>query len=57
MAVSRIYCPKCKRVLGDTDKSLDCIINCPRCKAQHIKIKIVSYKDYLLTSKGGNYGG
>ena len=54
MAASRIYCPKCKRVLGDTDKSIDCVLNCPRCKAQHVKIKIVSYKDYLLKKEDKN---
>lgn len=51
MAVCRITCPKCKRILGDTDKSLDCVINCPQCKAQHIKISVSTFKDYLLKGK------
>lgn len=51
MAVARINCPKCGRILGDTDTSVDCTINCPRCKAQHIKINVVSYKDYILTKE------
>lgn len=51
MAITKILCPKCKRILGDTDKSIDAVINCPQCKAQHIKINVVSFKDYLLTKK------
>lgn len=49
MAVTRIYCPKCHRVLGDTDTSVDCVINCPQCKAQKVKITVTSFKDYLIT--------
>lgn len=52
MAVCRIYCPKCHRVLGDTDKSIDCNLNCRGCKQTvRCKIKICSFKDYLINQK------
>lgn len=47
MAAIKIFCPSCGRILGDTEKSLDCQINCPRCKVQHIKMKVVKLSDYL----------
>ena len=43
-----IKCPKCGRILGDTDKSIDCVLNCPTCKAVNVKIKVVKpYEDIL----------
>lgn len=56
MAV-RIICPNCKRILGDTDKTIDCRINCRGCKKTvDIKIKFISgFSDYLKDNakKGG----
>lgn len=50
MGAIRIICPKCKRILGDTDKSIDCRINCRGCKATvDIKMKVVSFADYINT--------
>lgn len=46
MAAIKIYCPTCGRVLGDTEKSIDCQINCPRCKTQRIKMKVQSVADF-----------
>lgn len=44
----RIICPNCKRILGDTDESLDCNFNCRGCKKTvHIKMKVANYKDYI----------
>lgn len=44
----RIICPKCKRILGDTDKSIDCRLNCRGCKSTvDIKIEIASFADYI----------
>lgn len=44
----RIICPNCKRILGDTDKSLDCRMNCRGCKKTvDIKMEIASFADYL----------
>lgn len=44
----RIICPNCKRILGDTDKSLDCRMNCRGCKKTvDIKMKVASFADYL----------
>lgn len=44
----KIKCPKCGRILGDTDKSLDANINCRSCKkAVRVKIKIARAADYL----------
>lgn len=52
MAVARIYCPNCKRVLGDTDTSLDCNFNCRGCKKTvHCKITVTSFKDYLIKAR------
>lgn len=44
----RITCPNCGRILGDTDKSIDAIINCSGCKSRaHIKMTIVHFEDYF----------
>lgn len=53
MAAIKIYCPKCKRILGDTEKSIDANINCRGCKTtQHIRMTIQSICDfYELTPK------
>lgn len=48
MGVIRIICPNCKRILGDTESSIDCNMNCRGCKKTvHICMKVASYKDYL----------
>lgn len=43
----KINCPKCGRIIGDTEKSLDAHINCKRCGEQKITIRIASFQDYL----------
>lgn len=48
MGSIRIICPKCKRILGDTDASIDCNMNCRGCKnTVHICMKVVNFKDYI----------
>lgn len=47
MGAVRIVCPKCGRILGDTDKSIDCNVNCPRCKAVRIKMRVTTFSDYI----------
>lgn len=48
MGLVRVICPNCKRILGDTDKSIDCNINCRGCKKTvHICMKVATYADYL----------
>lgn len=48
MGMIRIICPNCKRILGDTDESLDCNFNCRGCKKTvRIKMRVANYKDYL----------
>ena len=43
----QIKCPKCGRILGDTTKSVDCVLNCPQCKAVHVNIEVVEpYKEF-----------
>ena len=52
----RIICPNCKRILGDTDKSIDCCMNCRGCKQRvRIKMEVASFSDYLKNNatKGG----
>lgn len=47
MAAIKIYCPECGRILGDTEKSIDCNINCRGCKhTQHIRMKIQNICDF-----------
>lgn len=46
--MTKIICPKCHRVLGDTKKSVDCNINCKWCKqVMPIKIKMAATTDYF----------
>lgn len=42
----KIKCPKCGWILGDTEKSLDCVLNCPKCNAVKVKMKVVSFSEY-----------
>lgn len=52
MAV-RITCPKCGRILGDTDKSVDCRLNCHGCrKTVHIRMVVARTTDYLKNNAG-----
>lgn len=51
MGALRIICPNCKRILGDTDKSIDCNMNCRGCKQTvHIKMKVASFSDYIKSN-------
>lgn len=48
----RIICPNCKRILGDTDKSIDCRMNCRGCKQTvNIKMEVASFADYINNRK------
>lgn len=48
MGAIRIICPNCKRILGDTDKPIDCRMNCRGCKKTvQIRMKVVNYADYI----------
>lgn len=48
MGSIRIICPKCKRILGDTDKSIDCNMNCRGCKSTvHIRMEVANFSDYI----------
>lgn len=48
MSAVRIICPNCKRILGDTDKSIDCAFNCRGCKKTvRIKMEVASFADYI----------
>lgn len=52
--IVKIKCPKCDRILGDTDKSLDANLNCRGCKeAVRINVQIAQSADYL--PKNFNY--
>ena len=47
MAMIKIYCPNCGRILGDTEKSIDANINCRGCKTtQHIKMFVQNIYDF-----------
>ena len=52
MAKYCITCPNCGLVLGDTDHSLDCNINCRGCKqTQHIVMKVQDICDFYQLKK------
>lgn len=46
MSAIKIRCPNCGWVLGDTEKSIDCVINCPKCNAVKVKMKVATFEDY-----------
>lgn len=43
----KITCPKCSRVIGDTQSNLDAHINCKRCGEQEIHVRTATFKDYI----------
>lgn len=44
----KIKCPNCKRIIGDTEQSLDCNFNCRGCqKTVHIKVFMAKTNDYF----------
>lgn len=48
MSGVKIVCPKCGRILGDTNESIKATLNCRGCKqAVQVKMKIASFKDYV----------
>lgn len=49
----KIKCPNCGRILGDTNRSIDCNFNCRGChKTVSIKVKIAqSFEDALSKRK------
>lgn len=51
MAV-KIKCPKCGWVLGDTTKSVDCVVNCPKCNAVRVNMKVTNFNDYIKLTEG-----
>lgn len=52
MSGIRIICPNCGRTLGDTEKSVECRVNCHSCrKAVFISMQVASFKDYLKSIK------
>ena len=52
MALIKIYCPQCGRILGDTEQSIDANINCRGCKTtQHIVMEVKSISDYYELNK------
>lgn len=46
MSAIKIRCPKCGWILGDTEKSVDCVINCPKCNAVPVKMKVATFAEY-----------
>lgn len=46
MSALKIRCPKCGWILGDTEKSIDCVINCPKCNAVKVKMRVVTFAEY-----------
>lgn len=46
MSAIKIRCPKCGWILGDTTSSIDCVLNCPKCNAVNVKMRVVSFQSY-----------
>ena len=46
MGAIKIRCPKCGWILGDTNKSVDCVLNCPKCNAVKVKMRVASFAEY-----------
>lgn len=46
MGAIKIRCPKCNWILGDTEQSVDCVLNCPKCNAVKVKMRVVNFKQY-----------
>jgi len=53
MGAIKIRCPKCGWILGDTDKSVDCVLNCPKCNAVKVKMKVATFAQYNDLIKKG----
>lgn len=52
MAGVRISCPNCGRILGDTEQSIDAVLNCNGCKNRvRIRMTVTNFKDYIRTIK------
>ena len=47
MRAIKIRCPKCGRVMGDTNESLDCNLNCRGCRETSL-----TYQDGSSSSGG-----
>lgn len=48
----KIKCPNCDRVIGDTEKSLDCNFNCRGCQQMvPVKVRIAESFDILERRK------
>ena len=45
-----IHCPKCRRIIGDTDSSIKANINCKNCGKQSINITVVDHGGYVRTT-------
>ena len=47
-----IHCPKCRRIIGDTDSNIKANINCKNCGKQSINITVVDHGDYVRITDG-----
>lgn len=54
--MSKIICPNCHRILGDTHQNLCATINCKGCrKAVDVKVTIAPTFDYFNNKGDTNY--
>lgn len=44
----KLKCPQCGRILGDTEKTIDCTLNCRDHGAQRIAIKVADFDDAIF---------
>lgn len=42
MAVAKVICPSCGRVLGDTEQNMSANLNCKQCGTQRIRVIFAS---------------
>lgn len=60
MGAIKLNCPKCGWVLGDTEQSVDCVINCPKCNAVRVRMTVTNFREYdelLSYNKEANDNG
>ena len=51
----KIYCPNCRRILGDTTHDIDANLNCPGCRRTvHVRMRVATTADYLNNKETNN---
>lgn len=60
MAVAKVICPSCGRVLGDTEQNMSANLNCKQCGTQRIRVifaSTIAQKSKLVQNNNVNTQG